>query len=154
MLNPQQTLPLKDPALLKTRCYIDGAWRPGSEGRSLPVLNPATGALIAEANKANAADARLAIEAAHRAFSEWSRTTAKERSQLLRRWYELTLDAAEDLAALMTAEQGKTLAESRVSSEMAPFGGVKASGWGREGSRYGMDDYLDIKYLCVGGLDH
>ena len=113
MLNPQQTLALEDPALLKTHSYIDGAWRPGSKGSSLQVLNPASGALVAEASKANAADTRLAIEAAHRAFGEWRRTTARERSQLLRRWYELTLQAAEDLAVLMTAEQGKTLAESR-----------------------------------------
>ena len=113
MLHPQPTVALGNPALLKTRSYIDGAWRSGKSGRSLPVLNPATGALVAEVSKADADDTKSAIEAAHRAFGEWRQTTPKQRAQLLRRWYELTLDAAEDLAALMTAEQGKTLAESR-----------------------------------------
>lgn len=113
MLNPQQTIALEDPALLKTKSYIGGAWDPGGKGSSLAVLNPATGALVAEVSKADARDTRRAIEAAHRAFAEWSRATAKERSRVLRRWYELTLEAAGDLAVLMTAEQGKTLAESR-----------------------------------------
>ena len=113
MLNPQQTLALSDPALLKTQSYIGGTWDPGGKGSSLPVVNPATGALVAEVSKADAGDTRRAIEAAHRAFGGWSGATAKQRSQVLRRWYELTLEAAEDLAVLMTAEQGKTLAESR-----------------------------------------
>ncbi len=98
--------------LLKTRSCIDGAWDPGSKGSLLPVRNPATGALVARVSMADASDARRAIEAAHHAFGEWSRTAARERSRVLRRWYELTDKAAGDLAALLTAEQGKTLPES------------------------------------------
>lgn len=104
---------LKDPDLLKTSSYIDGAWEGGNGRDTLRVDNPATGAIVAEVAKANATDTRRAIEAAHRAFKGWSRTTAKERSQALRRWYELMAEAADDLAVLMTAEQGKALAEAR-----------------------------------------
>ena len=104
---------LKDPDLLKTSSYIDGAWEGGDGRDTLRVSNPATGSTVAEVAKANAADTRRAIEAAHRAFKKWSRTTVKERSQVLRRWYELMVEAADDLAVLMTAEQGKTLAEAR-----------------------------------------
>ncbi len=104
---------LEDQRLLRTTSYVDGAWEPGDAREVLCVSNPATGATIAEIRKANAADTRRAIEAAHRAFKEWRRTTVKERARILRRWYELTLESTEDLAVLMTAEQGKTLAEAR-----------------------------------------
>ena len=109
----QQTIALENAELLKNSSYIDGAWEKGDDRDRLTVFNPATGGEVARVAKATAADTRRAIEAAHRAFGEWSRTTAKERSRVLRRWYELTVAAAEDLAVLMTAEQGKTLLESR-----------------------------------------
>ncbi len=117
---PGMTLPdtsqapaLEDQRLLRGSSYIAGAWQAGNQRQRLTVRNPATGATVAEVAKASAADTRRAIEAAHGAFKEWRRKTPKERSRVLRRWYELTLDAAEDLAALMTAEQGKTLLEAR-----------------------------------------
>ncbi|MCY4157252.1 MAG: NAD-dependent succinate-semialdehyde dehydrogenase [Gammaproteobacteria bacterium] len=104
---------LEDQRLLRNMSYVDGAWEAGEAREPLRVSNPATGATIAEIRTASAADTRRAIEAAHRAFKEWRRTTVKERAGILRRWHELTIEAAEDLAALMTAEQGKTLLESR-----------------------------------------
>ena len=113
MASMQQVPALEDQLLLRTTSYVDGAWESGEAREVLAVRNPATGAAIAEVRTANAADTRRAIEAAHRAFVVWRRTTVKERANILRRWYELTLKAAEDLAVLMTAEQGKTLAESR-----------------------------------------
>ena len=113
MPNQHHKLALEDPALLRTSSYIAGAWEAGNGREALAVRDPATGAMVAEVAKADAADTRRAIDAAHAAFKQWRRTTAKERSAVLRRWYELMLDAAEDLAALMTAEQGKTLVEAR-----------------------------------------
>ena len=113
MPNQHHKLALEDPALLRSSSYIAGAWEAGNGREALTVRNPATGAIVAEVAKADAADTRRAIGAAHDAFRQWSRKTAKERSAILRRWYELMLDAAEDLAALMTAEQGKTLVEAR-----------------------------------------
>ena len=113
MPSKQQAPALEDQLLLRTTSYVDGAWEAGDARKVLAVRNPATGATIAEVRTANAADTRRAIEAAHRAFGEWRKTTVKQRASVLRRWYELTLEAAEDLAVLMTAEQGKTLFESR-----------------------------------------
>ncbi len=101
---------LKDPSLLKQHCLIDGAWVGIPE---LAVTNPATGALIARVPDLGAAQARAAIEAAHRAFPAWRGKLAKERAAILRRWYELQRDNKEDLALLMTTEQGKPLAEAR-----------------------------------------
>ena len=113
MASMQQVPKLEDQLLLRTTSYVDGAWEAGDARKILSVRNPATGATIAEVRTANAADTRRAIEAAYRAFGKWRQTTVKERAGVLRRWYELTVEAAEDLAVLMTAEQGKTLMESR-----------------------------------------
>ena len=113
MASMQQVPTLEDQLLLRTTSYVDGAWESGEAREVLAVRNPATGAAIAEVRTADAADTRRAIEAAHRAFATWRQTTVKERAGVLRRWYELTVEAAEDLAVLMTAEQGKTLMESR-----------------------------------------
>ncbi|MCY4477391.1 MAG: NAD-dependent succinate-semialdehyde dehydrogenase [Gammaproteobacteria bacterium] len=109
----QQVPALEDQLLLRTTSYVDGAWEAGDARKVLSVRNPATGATIAEVRTATAADTRRAIEAAYRAFGKWRQTTVKERAGVLRRWYELTVEAAEDLAVLMTAEQGKPLQESR-----------------------------------------
>jgi len=113
MASMQQVPTLEDQHLLRTTSYVDGAWEAGDAREVLTVRNPATGATVAEVRTANASDTRRAIEAAYRAFGKWRQTTVKERAGVLRRWYELTVEAAEDLAVLMTAEQGKTLAESR-----------------------------------------
>jgi succinate-semialdehyde dehydrogenase/glutarate-semialdehyde dehydrogenase len=97
-------------ALIHQQCLIDGQWQ-GEP--STPVLNPADGATIARVPNFGAAETRGAIEAAYRAFPAWSGLLAKERSAILRRWYELQLAHAEEIAQIMTAEQGKPLAESR-----------------------------------------
>ncbi len=98
------------PSLIRQQCLVDGRWIGEPQ---TAVYNPATGAAIARVPEFGAAETKLAIEAAHRAFPAWSGLLAKERSAILRRWFELQLRHAEDLARLMTAEQGKPLAEAR-----------------------------------------
>jgi succinate-semialdehyde dehydrogenase/glutarate-semialdehyde dehydrogenase len=95
--------------LIRQQCYIDGAWTGQAKD---PVLNPASGAEIARVPDVGAEGAREAVEAAHRAFGSWRDLLAKERSALLRRWFDLIIEHTEPLAALMTAEQGKPLAEA------------------------------------------
>ncbi|MGH8228173.1 MAG: NAD-dependent succinate-semialdehyde dehydrogenase, partial [Steroidobacteraceae bacterium] len=104
---------LVDKDLLRSRCYIAGRWVGADDGATLEVRNPATGEVIGTVPRASAAEARRAVEAASEAFPAWARKTAKERSVLLRRWFELMLAHQDDLATLMTAEQGKPLAEAR-----------------------------------------
>ena len=104
---------LQDSSLLKTDAYVDGAWTGADSGDRFKVTNPATGELLAEVADLGGAETRRAIAAAHRAMAEWKTKTAKERAGLMRKWYALIMDAQEDLAQLMTAEQGKPLAESR-----------------------------------------
>ncbi|WP_199228753.1 NAD-dependent succinate-semialdehyde dehydrogenase [Azospirillum sp. TSH100] len=106
-------LSLNDQGLLRTKGYVNGAWRAADSGKSFPVTNPATGAVIAEVSDMGAAETREAIDAANAALPAWKAKTAKERAAIMRRWYELILAAQEDLAQLMTAEQGKPLTESR-----------------------------------------
>jgi succinate-semialdehyde dehydrogenase/glutarate-semialdehyde dehydrogenase len=101
---------LKDSQLLKDRCLIGGEWVGTPK---LEVKNPATGKPIGRVPDLGMAETRAAIEAAHSAFPGWSRKLAKERAAILRRWYELQRDHKEDLALLMTTEQGKPLAEAR-----------------------------------------
>ena len=97
-------------ALIRQQCLIDGQWR---GELSTPVVNPASGETIARVPNLGAAETRSAIDAAYRAFPAWSGLLAKERAAILRRWYELQLAHAEEIAQIMTAEQGKPLAESR-----------------------------------------
>ena len=104
---------LKDPTLFRQQCYINGQWLDAADGGTFPVNNPATDEVIGTVPRMGAVETRSAIEAANAAFPPWRARTAAERSQLLRRWYELLLENKEDLAILMTAEQGKPLAESR-----------------------------------------
>ena len=104
---------LKDEGLLQTRAYIDGQWVDADSGASLPVTNPATGEVITEIAKVGAAETRRAIAAAERAMAEWRQMPAKQRAQIMRRWFDLIMASQEDLARIMTTEQGKTLAESR-----------------------------------------
>ena len=107
---------LRHPSLLKDRCLIGGAWVGTPK---LEVRNPATGALIGRVPDLGASETRAAIEAAHEAFPAWSDKLAKERAAILRRWYELQRDHKEDLALLMTTEQGKPLAEARAEVDYA-----------------------------------
>ena len=98
------------PSLIREKCFIDGAWV-GEPG--LTVTNPATGDEIATVPSLGADETRDAIAAADRAFKTWRKTTAKERSAILRRWFELQIEHADELARIMTAEQGKPLAEAK-----------------------------------------
>jgi succinate-semialdehyde dehydrogenase/glutarate-semialdehyde dehydrogenase len=104
-------LTLSKPSLLKDKCYIDGAWV-GSDAR-IAVTNPADDSVVGYVPKLGAAETRRAIETAQRAQKDWARKTAKERAAILRKWFTLMLENQEDLARIMTAEQGKPLAESR-----------------------------------------
>ena len=110
---PQTAVSLKHPALFRQANYIDGAWVDARSGATIDVDNPATGEIVGRVPKAGAAETRDAIAAASRALPAWRARTAKERAAVVRRWYELMLEHQEDLARLMTIEQGKPLAESR-----------------------------------------
>ncbi len=107
------TLHLKEMALLKREGYIDGKWTGSDAGRHFAVSDPATGETIVEVADMGAAETRRAIEAAARALPSWRAKTAKERAVVLRKWYDLLIAHAEDLALLMTTEQGKPLVEAR-----------------------------------------
>jgi len=109
----QSTLSLNDPSLLRTQAYVNGAWIDGHAGKTFAVTNPATGAEIAQVADLGAEETRAAIAAAAAAWPAWRAKTAKERASILRRWYELIMANQEDLAVLMTTEQGKPLTESR-----------------------------------------
>jgi succinate-semialdehyde dehydrogenase/glutarate-semialdehyde dehydrogenase len=104
---------LKDEALCRADAYVDGAWVSASSGARFAVRNPATGDVIAQVASLDAADARKAVDAAFAAQPAWRAKTAKERASLMRKWFELIMANQEDLARLMTAEQGKPLAETR-----------------------------------------
>lgn len=107
-------LQLSDPSLLRNAAYINGDWRQSAAGSSFSVTNPATGEVLAEVANLGATETRQAIAAAELAMIAWRQATAKERSITLRRWFDLIMANQEDLAILMTAEQGKVLAESRM----------------------------------------
>ena len=104
-------LQLKNPALFKQACYIDGQWQ--TSAVTVAVKNPATGEIIGQIPKMGAAETATAIAAAKRAMPAWQQKTAKERSMILRRWFELMMANQEDLAQILTAEQGKPLSEAR-----------------------------------------
>jgi succinate-semialdehyde dehydrogenase/glutarate-semialdehyde dehydrogenase len=113
MLQRVSSLPsLSDGALVKAQAYIDGQWCDGAHGR-FAVTNPADGGCLIEVANCGDADTQRAIDAAARALPGWRAMTAKQRHDLLKKWFELMMAAQEDLARLMTAEQGKPLAESR-----------------------------------------
>jgi len=104
---------LADPKLFRQACYIDGAWVNARSNATINVDNPATSEIIGTVPKLGAAETREAIEAAERALPAWRKKTAKERAAVLRRWFDLMMQHQEDLARLMTIEQGKPLAESK-----------------------------------------
>ncbi|HJU16665.1 MAG TPA: NADP-dependent succinate-semialdehyde dehydrogenase [Stellaceae bacterium] len=123
---------LKDAKLFRQQAYIDGEWVDAVGGGRIAVEDPATGETLGTVPRMGAEETRRAIEAAARAFPSWRAKTAKERAQILRRWYELLMANQEDLAALMTAEQGKPLAESR--GEIA-YAAAFIEWFGEEGKR-------------------
>ncbi len=104
---------LEDPSLFRQQCYIDGAWVDADGGDTMAVNNPATEETLGTVPRMGASETRRAIEAANTAYPAWRKRTAKERSAILREWYNLMLAHKEDLAVLMTSEQGKPLAESQ-----------------------------------------
>ncbi|SFG34999.1 succinate semialdehyde dehydrogenase [Duganella sp. CF458] len=106
-------LTLKDPSLLRQQCYIAGQWCDADGGATINVTNPATGETLGSVPKMGAAETRRAIAAANAAWPEWRKKPAKTRAAILRKWSDLILANADDLAALMTAEQGKPLVESK-----------------------------------------
>jgi succinate-semialdehyde dehydrogenase / glutarate-semialdehyde dehydrogenase len=106
-------LKLKDETLLKRDAFVDGAWTAADSGARFAVKNPATGEILAEVADLGEAETQRAVEAAAAAFGAWKTKTAKERASVMRKWFDLLMANQEDLARLMTAEQGKPLAETR-----------------------------------------
>ena len=104
---------LKDPSLFRTQCYIDGAWVDADSKKTFDVDNPATGEMLGHVPDMGGAETKRAIEAANRAFASWKKVPAKQRAAIMRKWHDLMMANADDLALLMTLEQGKPLAESK-----------------------------------------
>src|SRR6202040_3682406 len=104
---------LKDQKLFRQQCYVNGEWVDALNRGTIPVTNPATGETLGTVPRMGAEETRQAIEAADRALPAWRAKTAKERAQILRKWFDLMMANQDDLANLMTAEQGKPLAESK-----------------------------------------
>ena len=123
---------LQDQTLFRQQCYVDGHWLDAKSGETTGVVNPADGQVIGTVPAFAAAETRAAIEAANRAFPAWRAKTAKERAQILRKWYDLMMANQEDLAIIMTAEQGKPMAESR--GEIG-YGGSFIEWFAEEGKR-------------------
>ena len=103
---------LKDTTLFRQQCYIDGAWVDADDGGTIEVDNPVDNSIVGTIPRLGADETRRAIDAANEAYPEWRARTGKERANILRKWFELVMENQEDLAVLMTTEQGKPLAES------------------------------------------
>ena len=106
-------LGLKDPSLLTGQAYVAGEWIDAPDGKTIPVTDPFDGSLIVNVPNLGPEIVRRAIDKAHEVQKDWAKRTAKERSQVLRRWYDLIIENADDLALILTAEQGKPLAEAK-----------------------------------------
>ncbi|ASS58072.1 NAD-dependent succinate-semialdehyde dehydrogenase [Rhizobium leguminosarum] len=104
---------LKDPSLLRSQCFIGGEWRDADDGRVIVVTNPADGSVVANVPRMGAGETQRAIESAQQAQSGWKALSGKQRAAVLRKWFELLIENQDDLAAIMTAEQGKPLPEAR-----------------------------------------
>jgi succinate-semialdehyde dehydrogenase/glutarate-semialdehyde dehydrogenase len=107
------SLELKDPLLFRVKAYIAGVWQDADDGATFVVRNPANGQMLASVPAMGAAETKRAIEAADSAWPNWRSLPAKTRASVLRRWYELIIEDADDLARIMTAEQGKPLSEAK-----------------------------------------
>jgi succinate-semialdehyde dehydrogenase/glutarate-semialdehyde dehydrogenase len=106
-------LPLKDEKLFRQQCYVDGQWADADSKQTIVVSNPATGAAVGTIPRMGVAETRRAVEAADRALPAWRAKTGKERAAVLRKWFDLMLANQDDLALIMTTEQGKPLAEAK-----------------------------------------
>jgi succinate-semialdehyde dehydrogenase/glutarate-semialdehyde dehydrogenase len=104
---------LERPSLLRQQCHVGGQWIDASDRATIEVVNPATGDIIGAVPRLTAADVGSAIDMANKALPAWRATSAKERAKLLRRWYDLCMEHQEDLAVILTSEQGKPLTEAR-----------------------------------------
>ena len=144
------SIQISDQALFKTQAYINGQWTDADSGATLAVTNPANGEVIAEVAKCSTAETRRGIEAAEAALTAWRQKTAKERSSYLRKWFNLMMEAQEDLAIIMTTEQGKPMAESR--GEIA-YGANYIEWFSEEGKRiYGdtiPEPSKDKRIVCI-----
>ena len=129
-------LQLKDPTLLRHQAYVNGAWADADGGQTINVSNPATGEHIGTVPLMGAAETRRAIEAANAAWPAWRKKTAKERAAVLRRWHDLILENADDLALIMTTEQGKPLPEAKGEVQ---FGASLIEWFAEEGKRVAGD---------------
>ncbi|OHV94276.1 succinate-semialdehyde dehydrogenase [Janthinobacterium lividum] len=129
-------LQLKDPTLLRHQAYVNGAWVDADGGQTINVSNPATGEHIGTVPLMGAAETRRAIEAANAAWPAWRKKTAKERAAVLRRWHDLILENADDLALIMTTEQGKPLPEAKGEVQ---FGASFIEWFAEEGKRVAGD---------------
>ena len=129
-------LQLKDPTLLRHQAYLNGAWVDADGGQTINVSNPATGEHIGTVPLMGAAETRRAIEAANAAWPAWRKKTAKERASVLRRWHDLILENADDLALIMTTEQGKPLPEAKGEVQ---FGASFIEWFAEEGKRVAGD---------------
>lgn len=112
-MTTHRTLALKDPALLTDKAFVAGEWIVAPDGKTFPVTDPFDGTLIAAVPDLGPEVVRQAIDAAEEAQVLWARRTAKERAQVLKRWYDLIVANADDLALILTTEQGKPLAEAK-----------------------------------------
>lgn len=104
---------LKDPTLLRSAAYIAGEWCKADSGQTISVRNPANGEEVGTVPRAGATETQRAIDAADRAFKPWRATRAEHRARILRRWFDLMTEHQDDLALIMTLEQGKPLAEAK-----------------------------------------
>ena len=143
-------LNLQDPSLLRNQAYIGGIWSDADSGETFDVTNPATGNLITAVARIGAAETARAIAAAEHAMHDWKKQPAKARAQVLRRWFDLMMANQEDLAIIMTAEQGKVLAESR--GEVA-YGAAFIEWFGEEAKRIDGDvipgPSADKRIVCI-----
>ena len=129
---PQASISLRDMALFREQAFVGGRWESAANGQVKQVFNPATRQLIGTVPNLGAAETRRAIEAADKALPDWRARTGKERAQVLRKWFDLMMANQEDLAVLMTVEQGKPLVESR--GEIA-YAAAFIEWFGEEGKR-------------------
>jgi len=143
-------LSLSDPSLLKNQAYVDGQWIDADNGARFPVTNPANGEVVTEVARVGAAETARAISAASTAMTEWARKPAKARAGILRKWFDLMMENQEDLAIIMTAEQGKVLAESR--GEIA-YGAAFVEWFGEQAKRIDGDvipgPSPDKRIVCI-----
>ena len=145
-------VPINDMKLVREQCYINGEWVDAVSGETIEVTNKATGEVLGTVPKMGAAETRRAIEAANKAMPAWRAQTAKERAIILRNWYNLMLENQEDLARIMTIEQGKPLIESM--GEIS-YGASFVEWFAEEGKRvYGdiilhpqTDDAMNVLHL-------